>query len=180
MSLSESRALNNVDPWLAIRMRFLGQVIDLWGGGQRYLSGFRTQEQQERLFSRRGVRPVARPGCSQHQYGFAVDVLWLPIIDFAQNIQLTGKQTDELMISLGQQLGLVTVRGDPGHFQVFPGSEFRTWAVASGFCAPRPTSQELFQQSEIFRLCGPGSSGFIRTLTGIECDPDIRQLLLEA
>ena len=180
MSLSESRALTNVHPWLAVRIRFLREVIDIWGGGQRYLSGFRTVEQQQSLFFRPSERPVAAPGCSQHQYGYAVDVSWLPIINFVQNIQLSGKQTDDVMISLGNQIGLITVAGDPGHFQIFPGSEFKAWAVASGFCDPdlrRPNF--LFQQSEIFRLCGPGSTGFIRTLTGIHCDPDIRQLILD-
>lgn len=154
MSLSESRALTGVHPWLAVRIRFLREVIDIWGGGQRYLSGVRTREQQELLFRTPSERPVAIPGCSQHQYGFAVDLLWLPIINFAQNIQLTGKQTDDAMIALGQRLGLITVARDPGHFQVFPGSEFRTWAVASGLCDP----DRIPVQSRVEQLCGFGAS----------------------
>ncbi len=132
----------------------MGQVIDFWGGGQIYLSGVRSFDQQDILFRQKRVRPVAAPGCSQHQYGFAVDVSWLPIIDFAANIQLTGKQTDDIMIDLGRQLGLVTVPGDPGHFQVFPGSEFRTWAVASGFCDPnlRIEREELELRSFLGKL----------------------------
>ena len=180
MSLQESQALSGVHPWLAVRIIFMREVIDLWGGGQRYLSGVRTREQQQALFFRPSERPVAAPGCSQHQYGYAVDIFWLPIINFAQNLQLTGKQTDEVMIDLGQQLGLVTVRDDTGHFQVFPGSEFKAWAVASGFCDPNSRRPEFFfEESLLFRLCGPGSTGFIRTLTGIKCNPDIRQLILD-
>ena len=138
MSLSESRALNGVHPWLAVRVRWLGQVIDIWGGGQIYLSGVRTREQQQQLYDTVRGRPVAFPGCGQHEYGYAVDVTWLPIINFAANIQLSPLETNRVMDNLGQQIGLVTVANDFGHFQIFPGSEFRPWAVDSGFCPPVP------------------------------------------
>jgi hypothetical protein len=38
------------------------------------ISGYRTYEQQARLFSARSTRETARPGLSQHEYGYAVDV----------------------------------------------------------------------------------------------------------
>jgi len=136
MSLKESQALTNVHPALAERMRFMRQVIDFWGGGQIYLSGFRSIEQQEQLFNRDTQRPTAAPGCSQHQYGFAVDVIWNPIFDFGRNIAIHGKELVEVMSNLGRQLGLTVVANDPGHFQVFPGAQFKAWAVASDFCDP--------------------------------------------
>lgn len=154
MSLRESQALTGVHPWLAERIRFLGQVIDIWGGRQVYISGFRTKAEQKRLFDSTTTRPVASPGCSQHEYGYAVDVLWLPIFNFADNIQLSPRETNRAMQDLGRDLGLITVERDTGHFQVFPGSEFRDWAVRSGFCEPRVrfgrNLRLLFQQNRFF------------------------------
>lgn len=114
----------------------MGAVIDYWGGKQGYLSGVRSLERQRELFDTVTDRPVAAPGCSQHNYGFAVDVFWIPIISFRFNIQMTGKQTNDFMETLGESLGLKTVQFDVGHFQIFPGSQFKTWAVSAGFCDP--------------------------------------------
>lgn len=173
MSLSQSRALSNVHPWLAERVRFLGQAIDFWGGSQIYLSGTRSREEQQFLFDRRGRRPVARPGCSQHQYGFAVDLSWLPIFNFSLNLQLTARETADVMIDLGNQVGLVTVANDRGHFQVFPGSEFKTWAVGSGFCDPTPAPPiSTFTPPRtdfVFRTCGEGADSVRQGLFGLEC-----------
>ena len=43
---------------------------------------------------------------------------------------------DDFVKRLGNYVGLVTVEGDPGHFQMYPGSEFGPWAVQSGYCQP--------------------------------------------
>lgn len=174
MSLSESRALTNVHPALAERIRYMGAVLDFWGGKQLYLSGFRTSEEQQILFDRRGRRPVARPGCSQHQYGFAVDVSWLPVMNFAENIQLSPKQTDDLMEQLGRQLGLTVVAGDTGHFQIFDGAFFKNWAVRSGFCDPTPVPPiATFSPPRtdfVFRTCGPGANSvMLHPLRGLVC-----------
>jgi len=139
VSLSESRALSNVHPWLAVRIRWMGEVIEIWGGKQIYLSGFRTSEEQQILFDTQTTRPAAAPGCSQHQYGFAVDVSWLPITRITGtdvvDVSLFFK-TPEIMMDLGRHIGLTTVQHDSGHFQVFPGPEFKAAAVAAGFCDP--------------------------------------------
>lgn len=142
VGLKESRVLAGVHPWLAERVRFLGDIIEHFRGVQIYLSGFRTEQEQERLFRRSGRRPVAAPGCSQHQYGYAVDVAWGAIFEESALGDLNTAELAEQMSAWGRQLGLITVRGDPGHFQVFPGSEFRTWAVASEFCDPNPSLQK--------------------------------------
>jgi len=139
MSLSESQALTNVNPALAERIRYMGALIDYWGGKQGYLSGVRSLDKQRQLFNTLTDRPVAAPGCSQHQYGFAVDVFWLPIISFRFNIQMTGRQTNQFMETVGEALGLKTVQNDLGHFQIFPGPQFKAWAVGSGFCDPNDT-----------------------------------------
>jgi len=141
----------------------MGRWIESVGGSQRYISGLRTSRKQEELFNTPSLKIVAIPGCSQHEYGFAVDVFWLPIIDFRLNIQLTGRQTNELMEEIGRRLGLLMVQGDPGHFQVFPGSEFRNWAVRSGLCDPnriRVTSADLIARDPSVRLFGEFATTF--------------------
>jgi len=136
MSLSESRALTNVHPALAERIRIMGDYLAALGGVQIYLSGFRTREEQARLFFRAGIRPVAAPGCSQHQYGYAVDVAWGLLREQSPIGHLSPTQINAGMSEIGRRLGLTTVERDPGHFQIFPGAAFKNWAVASGFCNP--------------------------------------------
>ena len=138
MSISSSRVLNGLHPWLAERVKFLGDVIEFYGGVQIYLSGTRTRSEQQRLYDTVLGRPVAAPGCSQHQYGYAADVAWGALLEQSALGGFSPRELAEAMTNLGRQVGLVVVRGDPGHFQIFPGSEFRTWAVASGFCNPNP------------------------------------------
>lgn len=141
MGLRESRALNGVEPWLAVRVRWLGAVIGAYGGVQIYLSGVRDREAQQILFDRVRDRPVAAPGCSQHQYGYAVDVAWALLREESPIGEFSPKEINQLMSALGSQIGLVTVQRDPGHFQIFPGSEFKPWAVSSGFCNPTVVPQ---------------------------------------
>jgi hypothetical protein len=38
------------------------------------ISGYRTYAQQARLYAARSTRETARPGLSQHEYGYAIDV----------------------------------------------------------------------------------------------------------
>ena len=147
MSLKESRALNGVEPWLAVRIQWLGAVINHWGGVQIYLSGLRDRAEQSILFDREGPRPVAAPGCSQHQYGYAVDVAWALLKEFSPLGDFSPTQINTLMSDLGRSIGLVTVQRDPGHFQIFPGSEFKPWAVASGFCNPTAVPQFLLVEA---------------------------------
>lgn len=149
MGLLKSRVLGGLDPWLRVRIDWMGQVIDAWGGVQIYLSGFRTKAEQERLmrslaqiFSQ---RPVAGPGCSQHQYGYAVDVAWGLLREESALGHFNPKEINDLMSNLGNSIGLVTVARDSGHFQIFPGSEFKPWAIAAGFCDPVET-ERLRQQ----------------------------------
>lgn len=175
MSLKESRALNGVDPWLAVRVQWLGQVIEAWGGVQIYLSGVRTREEQQVLYDRVRNRPVAAPGCSQHQYGYAVDVTWGLLREFSPLGDFSPVEINELMSELGQRIGLVTVQNDRGHFQIFPGAEFRPWAVDAGFCQKFPLPPRPRSQAE--EICGIGSLGFTRVARqdafGFECGENI-------
>lgn len=139
MSLQASRILQEVHPWLRVRLEWLGEVARIIGSGQTLISGNRTREEQAVLFGRLGSRPVAAPGCSQHQYGFAADATYLPsFFVTTKGRPMTAPQieTNEFMKNAAHHVNLTTVSNDPGHVQIYPGAMFRSWAEARGFCNP--------------------------------------------
>jgi len=175
MGLRESRILQSVHPWLGVRLRWMGEVARIVGSGQSLISGVRTTQEQRVLYDSQGQRPAAFPGCSQHQYGFAADATWLPITQISSKgrLMLVGnKNTNEFMGSAARHVGLQTVSGDPGHLQVYPGSQFKAWAVSQGFCNPNPPPPVRFVQPRndlIFRTCGVGADSVRFGLFGAEC-----------
>jgi len=96
-------------------------------------------------------RPVAYPGCSQHNYGFAVDGSW----DLITQVTAKGRpkifgpaETIAFMNSAARHAGLHLVANDTGHFQVYPGIQFKEWAVSWGYCNPNPpTPRWILQQA---------------------------------
>ncbi len=143
MGLRESRIINEVHPWFGGRLRWLGQVARLYGGIQLLISGNRTRAEQQVLYQNRGTRPVALPGCSQHQYGYAADAVWqrfATVTSKGKAVVFTQAETDWTMRQAAAIAGLTSVSGDPGHLQVFNGVAFRTWAVSQGFCNDRAAS----------------------------------------
>lgn len=145
MSLAGSRIKSQLHPWLRIRIEYLEAIVDHFGGVFIYLSGYRTRVEQQRLFDRTirqlHGRPAAAPGCSQHNHfgpngqTMAVDI---GITGPARYGEMAFGGFNEQIDVWARQMGLVTVPRDTGHFQVFPGSEFRKWAVSSGSCLPIP------------------------------------------
>jgi len=133
--------------------------VDYYGGQAVYLSGFRTRREQVDLWNAgTGLsgsrRPVAKPGCSQHEYGMAVDVTFVPgfkSIGIPPGLPLSNVYP-EFAESIASLVGLQTVSGDRGHFQVFPGTQFGSWAIASGFCDPNPRSRGV---GFLRRSCSP-------------------------
>jgi len=165
VGLEASRVRNSVHPWLAERLLFLEQIADFYGGRVGYSSGFRTVDRQAALFRQlRGIRPVARPGCSQHQYGFAADLFYIPPVEFGAEFM---RNFTNLMEDFARQLGLRTVAGDPGHLQVFPGSEFREWAQSWDIC-PDPSWREVPFTAE--ERCLNRGGTWARTLFGSFCE----------
>lgn len=160
MSLQGSRILKELHPWLRIRIEYLEAIVNHFRGVFIYLSGFRTEAEQIKLMrlsaQRFSSRPVAGPGCSQHNHfgpdgnTLAVDVGIAGPLEFEQ---VAFTDFNDQIDAWARQIGLTTVRGDSGHFQVFPGREFRTWSVASGFCDPARTlrleEQFFFRAPEI-------------------------------
>ena len=176
MGLRESRIINTVHPWLGARLRWLGQVAEIIGSRQSLLSGNRTRVEQRKLYDRPGTRPVAFPGCSQHQYGFAADAQYLPIIRGSSKARpaiSTAKQTTQFMNSAARHVGLTLVAGDDGHYQIYPGIQFREWAVSRGLCnpnpPPRPTRFVKPRTDFVFRTCGEGADSVRFGLFGAEC-----------
>jgi len=159
MGLQESRIINSVHPWLGVRLKWLGEVARILSGGQSLISGNRTRTEQLALYQSFTQRPVAYPGCSQHQYGFAADATWLPFVllsSKARPIPITPAETNRIMEGHARRAGLTTVEGDTGHLQIYPGSMFREWAVRTGRCLANPPPRPIDQaraSSFAFRDC---------------------------
>jgi hypothetical protein len=85
--------------------------------------GYRPREYQQYLYNTRAGRgPVASPGTSQHEAGYAVDVDRSPALDWLQ--------------ANGPQYGLTGIRGDYPHIQMARGA--RSFAAPAG--VPLPAS----------------------------------------
>lgn len=139
MSLRSSRILQEVHPWLRVRLEWLAEVATIIGSGQTLISGNRTRSEQADLFGRLGSRPVAAPGCSQHQYGFAADATYLPSVFISSKgrpLLSPIAETNLFMKNAAHHVNLTTVENDPGHVQIYPGAQFRNWAESQGFCDP--------------------------------------------
>jgi len=148
MGLRESRIIREVHPWLGARLQWLQDVAKAVGSIQSLISGNRTTTQQRELYNRQLDRPAAFPGCSQHEYGFAADARWLPITQITTKgrIKTFGPaETDRFMNEAARHVGLHLVARDTGHFQTYPGIEFKNWAVSWGFCNPNPPLPLSFQ-----------------------------------
>lgn len=152
MSLQESRILNSVHPWLKERLVWLKEVAKIAGGKQNLISGRRSLSTQRELYNSTVDRPVAYPGCSQHNYGFAADADWeliiqdttptifgLPIPKLPASVRVFSQQeTNSFMESAARSVNLQVVSRDPGHLQMYPGLTFRNWSVGRGLCNPNP------------------------------------------
>jgi len=153
MGLAESRVISSLHPWLGVRLEWMGEVARIVGSKQNLFSGFRSYEEQLALYDRLPTgRPVAYPGCSQHNYGFAADGSWDLITQVTSKGRpkiFTSAETVAFMNSAARHVGLVLVANDDGHFQVYPGIQFKEWAVSWGFCNPNPPEPRWFTQFKI-------------------------------
>jgi len=159
VGLRQSRILQEIHPWLRVRVEWLAEVARIIGSGQTLISGTRTRDEQQILFDLPLNRPVAAPGCSQHQYGFAVDATYLPSFFVTSkgrpqtNPQL---ETNTFMQDAAHHVNLTTVANDPGHLQVYPGGQFRDWAIGQGLCTPLPSGFHILQvqaSNDAYREC---------------------------
>lgn len=112
---------------------FLAQI--LFGFTPRFLSGFRTFQQQTALF--RGVvatsNVVAFPGTSQHEFGFAYD-LAPDVLPGDPSYAARLVQLRDLGLALEMRWG---GENDPQHWQAFPRE---VWDAIMGAVASFPGS----------------------------------------
>lgn len=142
MGLRSNRAFNSVHPYLQYHLSILKQALESYGVRVTFLSGFRTYKSQQQLWDRCNswatrwmcTRPVAAPGCSQHNWGYAMDMQIHPPGNVIEGIDVTNRWS-KIADDWARQLGLVTVKGDPNHVMIFPGAAFRPWAIAGGYCS---------------------------------------------
>jgi len=168
MGLRESRIINSVHPWLGARLRWLQEVAQIVGGSQSLISGVRTRREQRELFETVFDRPVAAPGCSQHNYGFAADAVWGRITQISSKGRaklFTLQESQQFMESAARHAQLTLVAGDPGHVQMYPGSEFRAWAVDRGLCAPNQPRFGTSLRQRVERDLQSGLSAFSDALS---------------
>ena len=173
MGLRESRIINSVHPWFGARLQWLARVATLYGGVQLLISGNRTVEEQRKLYRAGGDRPVAAPGCSQHQYGYAADAVWQPfqqITSKGKGFIFSQEETNRTMSEAAAIAGLTTVSNDPGHLQVFNGVQFKSWATRMGFCA-RPNRMD-----EYVRCLNNVSGAFNTILRDVQTSGCFRRL----
>jgi len=173
-------ALRGVDPYLKEAMGWLTWVAESWGGGVSFFSGRRTRADQQELWDFCKARepsitrfpsvpcpfPVATPGCSQHEYGFAVDAGFFS----PRNRLGISESWNGYFQGLAKEYwGLSTVANDPNHFAMYPSSDFLPWARATGQCPTNPPVLSLKEQSTIYRICGGGNSVSCNFRTGCQC-----------
>lgn len=110
---------------------FLARI--LFGFEPRFLSGFRTSAEQIAFFRNPpSSNPVAFPGTSQHEFGFAYDLA----PDVRPGDASYAARLDQLR-SLGLALGMRWGGpGDPQHWQAFPREVWH--AILVSLLSPTP------------------------------------------
>lgn len=152
MSLSIRNKLAGTHPYLGWAIEYILTFAAGNGGRFTITSVNRLAKKQWDLFNRPNSNAV-QVGCSQHQYGAAVDVQFL-----------TGAW-QEWFLASARNFGLSTVLGDPVHVQLIPGARFREWSASHGLCPDRsyPTVRDLHGFQELsFSIPPPG----VRNVTG--------------
>ena len=119
-------SLSKVYKPLAAAVRYIQSISQSYGFKVQINSGYRSKVSQAQLAAEGGSYPVATPGRSQHQYGFAVDLQAVPWE--YQNTLANWMQ------SAGAYWG---GSSDPVHFSVFNPSE---WALRLGYVEKPPTN----------------------------------------
>jgi len=120
-----------------LRWHFLLAQI-LFGFTPRFLSGFRSKDEQTHLFrEHRGANPVAVPGTSQHEFGFAYD-LAPDVAPGEAGYDFKLEQLRDLGLALGMRWG---GNADRQHWQAFPRD---TWhAILGGLPGARRPSPSI-------------------------------------
>jgi len=140
MNLTTSSQLSDLHPYLQQVVRVILEVAEAYGGRYTITSATRTAKAQWDLY--RDLYPkAARPGCSQHQYGAAIDVLFEDL----------AWQT--WWLEAVRYFGLTTVSGDEVHAQLIPGRDFLNLVEGMNVCPDPAYHWEVFADSMRWRDC---------------------------
>jgi len=121
MSLSIRNRLMGLHPYVSARVEYILEYASRWGPEVSITSTVRTAREQWDLLNR--VNSIAAPvGCSQHQYGLAVDV------------SFQDPNWQNWYLASARNFGLTTVTGDPVHVQAVPGAVFGEFVRSIGLC----------------------------------------------
>ena len=140
VSLSLRSQLANTNPYFAWAVEYILAYAEWAGADFTITSVNRTADQQWDLFRKFDTTAVA-PGCSQHQYGAAVDV----VFQRADWQRWWGASA--------RNFGLSTVVGDPVHAQLVPGARFREWSTSRGFCPDPNYAVQSMVETKAWRDC---------------------------
>jgi hypothetical protein len=115
MDQASQSKLAGVHPELAGRVRLMESALALRGIKIRVVSGYRSTEQQRRLYESRNTNrlPVAMPGTSKHEQALAVDLS--PV---GQATAAIWKAVGEEGKRVGLRWGGDFQRSDPPHFEL--------------------------------------------------------------
>lgn len=111
--------LNKVYKPLADRVKLVQKVAKQYGFKVQINSGYRSSATQAQIAKEGNRFPVASPGKSQHQYGYAVDLQTVP---WSLHAYTVGWMQEAGIFWAGD--------ADPVHFSVFTPSE---WALRLGY-----------------------------------------------
>jgi len=143
MSLALRSQLAGTNPYFRWAVEYILDYAGRAGAHFHITSVNRTAQQQWDLWTAPNSLAV-QPGCSQHQYGAAVDV-WFERSDWQRWWGASARN-----------FGLTTVRGDPVHAQLVPGADFREWSTSQGLC-PDPAFQHRDPITGFRRPCHTGN-----------------------
>jgi D-alanyl-D-alanine carboxypeptidase-like protein len=114
-------ALSGIHPALYVRMQCFSDYAQRQGLAFEVTSTYRSASKQRQLYADWEARgftglPVAKPGCSLHQYGLAVDM-----------VAYQPERSDEL-VGIAGECGLIWAGpSDPVHFGVLSAEQWRDW-----------------------------------------------------
>lgn len=149
--------LNLLPPWMKSNVKGFQRELTAHGAGSLVLSTRRSALEQAQICAKKPPGfPCAKPGCSQHQFGFAADIsttVWYdslldapcqlgcyPILIHRGLREFRECQQKCTDVQVGRVTDLASkwylrrpfVNSDPNHYQAYPTGEFVRWLRAWG------------------------------------------------
>jgi hypothetical protein len=135
-------------------MRRLIPLFKPWGIKITITSAYRSREKQEALYADQvEAYPVAPPGTSQHEYGFAVDAVCDP------------RAAQNLLGELWAFCGYAWDISDPIHFEIFSREYWQYLMPALRIPAPQETQVSSFAPMQ--NLVATPATDFVSAKSGI-------------